>query len=225
MIPQFSTSSYFGLSRYFSSHKITDVDIHQLSVNYIQEHDRILVRINTTASEELRLWFTRRLALGLMPMMQKIVAEWVAKQESVKSPLTIPTATADLQTKQLLTDFKREESLQKSDFQTPYKAPNALPLGPEPLLVTEVSITPLPSGQLQVAFSEKLPLDNGHIGPNPRGFRVALEQKLVHGFVHLLQKALEVSQWSGTAQKLASDPESALPGEGNTGGERPRYLN
>lgn len=200
------------------------MDIHQLSVNYIQEHDRILVRINTTASEELRLWFTRRLSLGLMPMLQKIVAEWVANQETVKSPLTMPAATADAQTQALLADFKREESLQKSDFQTPYKPPNALPLGPEPLLITEISVTPLPTGQLQMAFSEKLPLDNGQLKPNPRGFRVALEQKLVHGFVHLLQKALETSQWSGAS--VASMPEPALPGEGNMGGgERPKYLN
>ncbi len=208
------------------------MDIHQLSVNYIQEHDRILVRINTTRSEELRLWLTRRLTLGFMPMVQKIVAEWVAKQETVKSPLTMPAATADLQTKQLLADFKREESLQKSDFHTPYKAPNALPLGAEPLLVTEISVTPLPSGQLQLAFNEKLQLDSGqpHPHPNPRGFRVALEQKLVHGFVHLLQKAMDVSQWAGVP--LAAASQDALPGDGTMGGgsgggdgERPRYLN
>ena len=202
------------------------MDIHQLSVNYIQEQDRILVRINTTAQEELRLWFTRRLTLGLMPMMQKQVAEWVAKQETVKSPLTMSAATADAQTKAMLADFKREESLQKSDFQTPYKPPNALPLGAQPLLVTEISVTPLPSGQLQMAFNEKLPLDNGQPHPNPRGFRVALEQKLVHGFVHLLQKAMDTSQWAG-ASLVSVAAESALPGEGNMngGGERPRYLN
>ena len=203
------------------------MDIHQLSVNYIQEHDRILVRINTTRSEELRLWLTRRLTLGFMPMVQKIVAEWVAKQETVKSPLTMPAATADLQTKQLLADFKREESLQKSDFQTPYKAPNALPLGAEPLLVTEISVTPLPSGQLQLAFNEKLPLDSGQPHPHPRGFRVALEQKLVHGFVHLLQKAMDVSQWAGAPAASTSQP--LRPGDGTMGsgggGERPRYLN
>lgn len=202
------------------------MNIHQLSVNYIQEQDRILVRINTTAQEELRLWFTRRLTLGLMPMVQKIVAEWVAKQETMKSPLTTSAATADAQTQAMLADFKREESLQKSDFQTPYQAPNALPLGAEPLLVTEISVTPLPSGQLQMAFNEKLPLDNGQPHPNPRGFRVALEQKLVHGFVHLLQKAVDASQWAGVSFASAS-AEPALPGEGNTGGdgERPRYLN
>jgi hypothetical protein len=200
------------------------VDIHQLSVNYIQEHDRILVRINTTASEELRLWFTRRLTLGLMPMLQKIVAEWVAKQEAVKSSSISPTATADAQTQQLLAEFKREESLQKSDFKTPYKPPNALPLGPEPLLVTEISVTPLPSGQLQLSFNEKLMHDNSQPSPQPRGFRVALEQKLVHGFVHLLQKAVETSQWAGAV--IAAAPEPALPGEGNLGGgQRPKYLN
>jgi hypothetical protein len=201
------------------------VDIYQLSVNYIQEQDRILVRINTTAQEELRLWFTRRLTLGLMPMVQKQVAEWVANQETVKSPLTTTAATADAQTKAMLADFKREESLQKSDFQTAYKAPNALPLGAEPLLVTEISITPLPSGQLQISFNEKLQSDNDQPHPNPRGFRVALEQKLVHGFVHLLQKAVDASQWAGLSS-AAAPAEPALPGEENTGGSaRPRYLN
>jgi hypothetical protein len=197
-----------------SSHKILTVDIHQLSVNYVQEHDRILVRINTTTSEELRLWFTRRLTIGLKPMLQSIVADWVAKQEAVASPLTSPVATADSKTKQLLADFKREESLQKSDFQTPYKAPQALPLGPEPLLVTEFSVTPLPSGQLQMAFSEKLPQDDGQLKPNPRGFRIALEQKLVHGFVHLLDKALDASQWGDNAS-ISTISEPALPGEGS----------
>jgi hypothetical protein len=202
------------------------VNIHQLSVNYIQEHDRILVRINTTASEELRLWFTRRLTIGLQPMLQKIVAEWVAKQEAVKSSSISPTATADAQTQAMLAEFKREESLQKSDFQTPYKPPNALPLGAEPLLVTEISVTPLPSGQLQLSFNEKLPLDNGQPNPNPRGFRVALEQKLVHGFVHLLEKAVATSQWAGLTAVAIGSAEPALPGEGNSGGgERPKYLN
>jgi hypothetical protein len=215
---------HLGANEQISSHKIPNVDIHQLSVNYVQEHDRILVRINTTGSEELRLWLTRRLSLGLQPMLQKIVADWVAATEAVKSPSTAPTTTADAKTKQLLAEFKREESLQKPDFQTPYKPPQALPLGPEPLLVTEVTVKPLPSGQLQMAFSEKLPQGDGQISSNPRGFRVALEQKLVHGFVHLLDKALAISQWAGSS--FAAHPEPALPGEGNAGGdERPKYLN
>ncbi len=203
------------------------MNIHQLSVNYIQEHDRILVRINTTASEELRLWFTRRLTLNLLPMVQKIVTEWIAKQEAVKSSAISPTAAADAQTQQMLAEFKREESLQQSDFQTPYKAPNSLPLGPEPLLVTELSVTPLQTGQLQMAFTEKLPLDNGQPNPNPRGFRVALEQKLVHGFLHLLEKAAQTSQWIATPSPAAALPVAAAAEDEEPAAaqDRPKYLN
>jgi hypothetical protein len=198
------------------------VNIHQLSVNYIQEHDRVLVRINTTAAEELRLWFTRRLTLGLMPVLNKVVADWVAQTEAVKSPHISPAATADAQTRQMLAEFKREESLQQSDFKTPYKAEAVkLPLGPEPLLVTEVSVTPLPNGQLQVALSEKLP--DHPSGQAPRGFRMALEQKLVHGFVHLLDKAIQTSQWTAHTAPSPAQTEPPLPGEPS--GERPKYLN
>ena len=36
------------------------MNIHQLSVTYLPEQDRILARVNTTAGEEMRLWLTRR---------------------------------------------------------------------------------------------------------------------------------------------------------------------
>ena len=47
--------------------------IHQLSVNYLAEQDRILMRVNTAASEEMRLWLTRRLMLGLWPLLSKLL--------------------------------------------------------------------------------------------------------------------------------------------------------
>jgi hypothetical protein len=198
------------------------MNIHQLSVNYLQEQDRILARINTTDGAELRLWFTRRLTMGLMPLLNKIVTEQVAKQEALKSPNISPTATADARTKALLTEFKKEESLQKSDFKTPFKdLPEQLPLGAEPLLVTQVNVTPLPGGQLQMAFSEKLP-DT----PNQRSFQIALEANLIHGFVHLLEKALATSLWTQGLALAGPAANERLPGESGGGdSEKPRYLN
>ncbi len=196
------------------------MNIHQLSVNYLPEQDRILARINTTDSAELRLWFTRRLTLGLAPLLKKIVTEHIAKQEAVKSPHISPVYSADTQTQQMLADFKKQESLQKSDFHTPFKdSPAQLPLGTEPLLVTEVSLTPLPNGQLQLAFNEKMP-----DAATPRGFKLALEANLIHGFVHLLEKALSVSQWTDGTTLALPDMAGILPGDdGNY--EKPRYLN
>ncbi len=197
------------------------MNIHQLSVNYLQEQDRILARINTTDGAELRLWFTRRLTMGLMPLLHKVVTEQVAKQEALKSANLSPIAAADARTKALLTEFKKEESLQKSDFKTPFKdQPAQLPLGAKPLLVTEVNVTPLANGQLQMAFSEKLP-DT----PNPRSFQIALEANLVHGFVHLLEKALVASQWAQGLAMAAATAIDKLPGESGDAGDKPKYLN
>ena len=197
------------------------MDIHQLSVNYQQEQDRILMRINTTAGEELRLWFTRRLSLHLLPLLGKIVADQVAKLDAVKPGHISPSATADAQTKQMLVEFKREELLQKSDFATPYKElPNKLPLGSKPLLVTEVNVTPLPTGQLQLKFNEKIPGQD-----TPRGFQVSLEQNLVHGFLHLLNKAVDTSQWKQAVGVAMLAVEARLPGEDIAVGEKPKYLN
>ncbi len=196
------------------------MNIHQLSVNYLQEQDRILLRINTTDGAELRLWFTRRLTLGLTPLLTNLVADMVAKQEALASPHSV-AAAADTQTKAMLAEFKKEASLQKSDFATPFKdLPAQLPLGREPLLVTEVNMTPLPGGQLQMAFSEKLP-DAAH----PRSFQIALEANLIHGFMHLLDKALAVSQWAAGPAGASGTAVDQLPGEAAGRVEKPKYLN
>lgn len=196
------------------------MNIHQLSVNYLQEQDRILLRINTTDNAELRLWFTRRLTLGLTPLLARIVADMVAKQEALASPHSL-AAAADAQTKALLAEFKKEESLQKSDFTTPFKdLPAQLPVGGEPLLVTEVNMTPLPGGQLRMAFSEKLPNV-----PQPRNFQITLEVNLIHGFVHLLDKALATSQWADGPAAAPGATADQLPGEAMDNTEKPKYLN
>lgn len=198
------------------------MNIHQLSVTYNGEHDRILVRVNTTAGEELRLWLTRRLTLNLWPLLGKVVAEHVARQEAVKSPAVAPVASADDQTKRLLADFKKEETLQKADFKTPFKAePAAFPLGAEPLLVTELNITPLPTGQLQFGFVEKLPGVQ-----NPRAFQMALEQQMTHGFVHLLDQALASAEWHKVPAIATSAPATADADEAAApAADKPRYLN
>ncbi len=194
--------------------------IHQLSVNYLQEHDRILVRINTTDAAELRLWFTRRLVLGFAPLFSRVVTQHVAQQASISSQYISPLATSDAATQQMLSDFKKQEHLQKSDFKTPFNnQPNQLPLGGEPLLVTEVNITPMPSGQMKLVFSEKLP-----DAAKPRSFTMTLEAKLTHGFMHLLDKAIEVSLWRQDI-KVELGGEQLPTGQLADAGEKPKYWN
>ena len=93
------------------------MQIHQMSVSYLPEQDRILMRINTMEGEETRLWLTRRLMVGLWPLLSKLLTEHQHKLESAGASLT--GATPEL--KKMLADFRKEEFLQHADFDTPYK--------------------------------------------------------------------------------------------------------
>ena len=191
--------------------------IHQLSVTYLAEQDRILVRVNTEAAEEMRLWLTRRLMLGLWPLLSKLLTKHLLKLEAAGTSLE----TADEGLKKMLADFRKEEFLKDADFDTPYKDNQAqLPLGDEPLLITDVDAAPLPNGRLRLSFNERLPGV-----AKPRSFQMEMEPKLMQGLMHLLEQALGRAQWR---EPFAAGPVAVE--DGSTGGEepsarKPRYLN
>src|SRR6266568_9578510 len=91
--------------------------IHQLSVTYVAEQDRILMRVNTAAAEEMRLWLTRRLMLGLWPLLSKLLTKHLLKLEAAGTSLE----KADEDLKRMLADFRKEEFLRQADFDTPYR--------------------------------------------------------------------------------------------------------
>jgi hypothetical protein len=192
------------------------MNIHQVSVTYDQEQDRLLVRISSHESEELRLWLTRRMTLSLMPILTRTAADQLA-QETKGEGGTMATPQ-DLQRQRMVENFRKEALAHASDFKTPYQAKDAaLPLGQEPLLVTEVKMALLKSGKLQLAFIEKLPEPG-------RNVRIAISARLTQGLLQLLNKCLKKSQW------LKSPPTSGLEEAADTPEpldpmEKPRYLN
>ena len=190
--------------------------IHQLSVSYLAEQDRILVRINTSASEEMRVWLTRRLLLGLWPLLSKLLTKHLLKLEAAGTSLE----TADDGLKKMLADFRKEEFLRQADFDTPYQESQAtLPLGDEPLLVTDVDASPLPNGRLRLGFNERPPQSD-----KPRSFQMEMEPKLMQGLMHLLEQALARSQWRESfGAPLAVEDSSA--GDESQSPRKPRYLN
>lgn len=188
------------------------MQIHQLSVTYLPEQDRILVRINTREGEEMRLWLTRRLMVALWPMLTRMLTDHLVKLEGSG------VAAADESLKKMVADFRKEEFLNSADFDTPYQEGSArLPLGEEPLLVTDVDATPVPGGPLRFTFNERLKGSE-----SPRAFNLEMNPKLMQGVMHLLEQALVQSRWR--------DPFTGAPQEGprpdaEAGDQRPRYLN
>jgi hypothetical protein len=191
--------------------------IHQLSVTYQAEQDRVLMRINTASSEEVRLWLTRRLMVGLWPLLSRLLTHHLLKLEAAGSSLQ----AADEDLKKMLTDFRKEQFLQEADFDTPYdESQAALPLGPEPVLVTDVDAAPLASGRLRLSFNERLPN-----AAEPRSFQVELDPKLMQGMMHLLEQALLRSQWQEPFTAAAAAVDDAMGDDDQLAARKPRYLN
>jgi len=190
------------------------MQIHQMSVTYMPEQDRILMRINTVEGEEMRMWLTRRLMVGLWPLLSKLLTEHLLKLESAGASIT--GATPEL--KKMLAEFRKEEFLQHADFDTPYKeGQNRLPLGEEPLLVTDVDATPLANGPLRLNFNERPPQGDA----KPRSFQMEMQPKLMQGLMHLLDQALLQSQWREAFTPVSGNEPALEDGDGS----RPRYLN
>lgn len=200
------------------------MNIHQVCVSYINEHDRFLVRINTRGEEEMRLWFTRRLTLGLLPLLEKASQEQLARQAK-------PIKTSDsleVQRQHLLDNFKQEAASYNGDYETPYREDAAtLPLGAEPLLVTEIKMTPLTSGDLQINILEKL-------GEKTRHLHLALDAQLTRGLVSLLHKGMRSARWLETDLAVAvnlsprlsqSEAQEREPLVSAPDTDKPRYLN
>jgi hypothetical protein len=190
--------------------------IHQLSVNYLAEQDRILMRVNTRDAEEMRLWLTRRLMLGLWPLLSKLLTKHLLKLEAAGTSLD----TADEDLKQMLAEFRKEEFLRNADFDTPYQENRPdLPQGDKPLLVTDVDAAPLPNGRLRLGFNERKPNSD-----KPRSFHIEMEPKLMQGLMHLLEQALARSQWREPfGAPVAVEDGASLDDE--PAPRKPRYLN
>ena len=190
------------------------MNIHQLSVTYHPAEDRLLVRISSQESEEFRLWLTRRLTLALMPGLKQTAADQLARQTK-SDDLAAPP---DIQRQRIVENFRKEALTYASDFKTPPHAKDsALPMGKQPLLVTELKMTLLKSGKLQLVFIEKLP-------ESERNVQIAIGLQLTQGLLQLLNKCLKKSQWLNSPplagiQETPDKPETPDPME------RPRYLN
>jgi hypothetical protein len=190
--------------------------LRQLSISYQPEQDRILVRINTSDQHELQFWFTRRLTLGLVPLFDRIVTTHAILGEA---PPNTPMAATDPIARKAIAEFARAETLRTADFSTPYRTPEARqPVFTSPLLVTDITLTPLAGAQMRMRCVEKLSDQ-----PLARQFELALSQQLTHAFMHLLERALRASQWRQSDAAERPDAASAPPATPPV--VKPGYLN
>ena len=187
--------------------KIKCMNIHQLSVLFDERQDRVLMRVNTRDAQEVRLWLTRRIALKLATPLELAIA----KMESHNAAVTL----TDAQAQAMLVELKQDDFLQKADLTTPFSTEsNSLPMGPEPLIVTEITINVQGEKGVQMVFQ-----DGGDRHTAARRCTLQMQPPLVHGLLHLLQKAVNNAHWRDaatlptTAQPDGHASDEELPGD------------
>lgn len=180
------------------------MSIRQVNVAYVQEHDRILLRLNTTRNEELSIWLTRNLLLRFLPELDKVIAELAAKSEP-------KLAASDAISKQMYAEFQKEENLKATDFKSPYHQEQLKPLlDGEPLLVTQVTMSIGEQNTLALALTETLQ-------GKKRKVEIKLNEQLYHGLANMLRQGVAKANWIVNPTDAEKTP--AVPAA------RPQYLN
>ena len=174
------------------------MQIHQFNVSHNERQDRLLLRVNTQTQEEFRFWLTRRLALRLVPVLEQSVGRLESSQPQM--------VAHDQASQQILTDLKRDAFMQDADFDTPYSGQaRLLPLGEEPMLVTDVELKLQGSG-VQLTLQDK----GAPAGP-AQHCQLNLPPSLLHGLIHLLQQAVAKAQWQTAAEAPVASDKTVLP--------------
>lgn len=154
------------------------MNIIQLQTSYDPEQDRLLLRVNTECGVELRLWLTRRLLNGFLPIWYQAVAH--------ARGLSLPAA-ATPQARIALLAMERSQVAASSNSSQPFQevaSPTQLPFGDLPLLVSEVRLTPLENGNLHTEWLRGLEKVGLELGP-----------ALMHNLSQLFENGVASAQW------------------------------
>ncbi len=147
----------------------------QIQARYIQEEDRILLRLNTVADEEFRFWITRRFALRLWPVLQDaLFSTPIATQQT--------SSTA----RQAVVAFEHEAAKSKAQFKTAFKDMENFPLGNVPLLVSQSGFRRENNGKFFLSLHNQ----------QQQGISLNLTADLLHLFCKLLADASQQTDWS-----------------------------
>ena len=150
--------------------------LHQLKIDYIPEHDRLLMMVSATDAIEVRMWLTRRFVKLLWPLLVKLAEEGNPRIRTQANP----------EARKALLGLDHEQAMQKADFSKPYDdSARAMPLGEAPLLLARMQTGHDPNGQPLVALH---PFEG-------QGLTLTLEPVLLHSVCRLLQAAVKKSDW------------------------------
>ncbi len=149
--------------------------IEQIHVVYLPGHDRLLMRVTTSAATELRLWLTRRFVRASWPLW----VQWLASDPAV-------TRQADPDAKRDVLSFQHEQAVSETKFTKHYQPPPRVrPVSQVPWLVTEVRAEPVGDRLIRLDFRTE----------RGRRFQLTLGRRMIHSLCKLIAECAASAEW------------------------------
>lgn len=168
------------------------MSIHQLQVAFDAVQDRLVLRVATTANEEIRAHLTRRFVREIWPHLMRVLNGHLGG--------TVPAG-----------EGPAADQARKGDgtFNEPFKDDKLTrPLGNSPLMVAECQIEAPAPGRCRLVLRE----------PRERSLTLDLDKSLMEIFCSMLRAAVNVADWGLTLDYDApavstsgSNPDDTLP--------------
>ena len=153
--------------------------LHQLSVGFDPEQDRLLMRIATSTQSEFRLWLTRRYVKLLWPALLQLV-------DSTAPPAARAPSQATPQAQQAVRAFAHEEAISRADFSKPYEADEReTPLGADPILLSRMETGTNAAGQRLLSMHPR----------EGQGVNLTLDPVLLHSLLRMIHAAAKKADW------------------------------
>lgn len=153
--------------------------IHQVSVDFVAEEDRLRLRIATSEGAELRFWLTRRYLRLLWPALRGLAE--LANPLVQQSPERVSP-----EARKALVEMEHAEAVKQADFSKPFAPTGAeMPLGDAPLLLARVQGGRGADGRPLLAMHTQ----------QGRGLTLNLDALLIHSLMKLLHQAAAQAQW------------------------------
>ena len=163
----------------------------QMQLKFDAHQDRGLLRISTKDRREFRFWLTRRYVKALWPHLRKLLES----NEHVRTQLR-------KEDRQAVLEFQHAAAVESSDFATRYEGDAVeTPLGEEPVLLAKARIDERPDGPRIICLLPK----------EGQGLQVALDDRLLHSFVSLLKRTVEIADWDLELSVSEAPPPAAEP--------------
>jgi hypothetical protein len=120
----------------------------QLNGTYFPEEDRLMLKIRTKDDAEYRLWLTRLITQKILAVIEKISIKSIEASTKNKALSKNVVETMD--------EMRQKNIERQTDLTQKYQSTANLPLGAEPLLITDATFTIFQNTKVTMKFVLKL---------------------------------------------------------------------